>query len=78
MTIDRQRLMYIRSSKQATIGAVKNAVFWDILLTKYLHVATSQKTTFFMVTAVKTSNLTIGAVLSVGHATASYQVIQQF
>jgi hypothetical protein len=37
----------------------KNAVFWDVALCRYLHGATSQKTVFFIVTAVKTSKLTI-------------------
>jgi hypothetical protein len=35
---------------------MKKGVFWDVA--PYLHGATSQKTAFFIVTAVKTSNLT--------------------
>jgi hypothetical protein len=46
---------------------LKNAVFWDVapwrcrVNRRYsdLHGATSQKTTLFIVTAVKTSNLTL-------------------
>jgi hypothetical protein len=41
---------------------IKNAVFWDVSpkrrFTQDLHGATSQKTAFFLVTSVKTSNLT--------------------
>jgi hypothetical protein len=42
---------------------MKNAVFWDVApcrtrYTRDLHGVTSQKTAFFIVTAVKTSNLT--------------------
>jgi hypothetical protein len=35
---------------------IKKAVFWDVA--PFLHGAKSQKTAFFIVTAVKTSNLT--------------------
>jgi hypothetical protein len=40
---------------------LKKSVFWDVppnrRITQYLHGATSQKTAFFIVTALKTSNL---------------------
>jgi hypothetical protein len=37
---------------------MRNAVFWDVTPCGSCHGVTSQKTTFFIVTAVKTSNLT--------------------
>jgi hypothetical protein len=45
-------LEYMRVHERKKNLTMKNAVFWD------LHSATSQKTVFFIVTAVKTSNLT--------------------
>jgi hypothetical protein len=47
---------------------MKNVVFWDVALCS----STSQKTTFFIVTAVKASNLTFANIF-----TAINRIIQQ-
>jgi hypothetical protein len=64
----------IGGTQQKVKGRVvflKNAVFWDVAaaerrFTQELHAATSQKTAFFIVTAVKTLDLTAVFLFHVG------------